>query len=194
MEDLLSLANNKANAEKMKTEATKSKIKAYEVEWMATLAFKNANSNIDEKKAKKLALHAKVLHYLADIALAKAKETLANVDAKTEEAKNIADILDKQTVISSEENDKFFWKVNARKIWKARKTELIENIKAWNVSNDPLTKNDKVWLAEIKKLIYINEKEKEARKNKAKEAWIKAKEAWINEVKEAWKAETEEDW
>jgi DNA-binding PadR family transcriptional regulator len=80
---------------------------------------------------------------------------------------------EKARFIESEAEKAFLTKT--KKIWLARKTEIINGIKAWNESNDPLTETDKVWLAEIKESIYTKE-----------EAIWSANKAWIDEAEKAW--------
>lgn len=79
----------------------------------------------------------------------------------------------KAQFIESEAKKAFF--VKTKKIWLAKKAELINGIKTWNESYDLFSETDKVWLAEVKEFIYTKEEE----------LWL-AKKAWIEEVEKAW--------
>ena len=76
-------------------------------------------------------------------------------------------------IIETEMKKAFLTKT--KKKWLVKKAEIINGIKAWSESNDPLTESDKVWLAEIKELIYAKE-----------EALWLANKAWIEEAENAW--------
>ena len=76
-------------------------------------------------------------------------------------------------IIETEMKKAFLTKT--KKKWLVKKAEIINGIKAWSEANDPLTESDKVWLAEIKELIYAKE-----------EALWLANKAWIEEAENAW--------
>ena len=80
---------------------------------------------------------------------------------------------EKARFIESEAEKAFIAKT--KKIWLAKKAEIINGIKAWNESNVPLSETDKVWLAEIKESIYNKE-----------EAFWSTKKAWMEEAEKAW--------